>query len=70
MRLLQDAKVQNPVVLTGDMHRGCAFELKQDWRNPSSACIGVEFLATSISSSGDGTAKMENADALMPTTRI
>ena len=64
MRLLQDAKVQNPVVLTGDMHRGCAFELKQDWRNPSSACIGVEFLATSISSSGDGTAKMENADAL------
>ena len=64
LRTLQEAKVRNTVVLTGDMHRGCAFELKQDSRNPNSACVGVEFLATSISSGGDGTEKMENADAL------
>lgn len=64
MQSLKQANVRNAVVLTGDMHRGVALELKENWRNPESACVGVEFLATSISSGGDGVAIIENADAL------
>jgi len=60
----RDAQVKNPIVLTGDMHRGVALELNQDWRDPTSACVGVEFLATSISSGGNGSPKMSNAQAL------
>ena len=64
MRLWREAKVINPVVLTGDVHKGAALELKDDWRDPGSRCAGVEFLATSISSGGDGEAVMSQADAL------
>jgi alkaline phosphatase D len=64
MRAWADAQVKNPVVLTGDMHRGVALELNQDWRDPTSACVGVEFLATSISSGGSGSPVMSNANAL------
>jgi alkaline phosphatase D len=64
MDMLRHARSKNAVVLTGDVHRGAAFELKDDWQKPASACVGVEFLATSISSGGDGFAKMPNADAL------
>lgn len=54
--MLQAAKIANPVVLTGDLHRALALELRRDWRDPASPCIGVEFLSTSISSVGDGPA--------------
>ncbi len=64
MGMLGQARSRNAVVLSGDVHRGAALELRQDWRKPESACVGVEFLATSISSGGDGFAKMPNADAL------
>jgi alkaline phosphatase D len=60
MQALRQAAVKNAVVLTGDAHFDMALELKQDWRNPASACVGVEFLATSISSGGDGAAVMAN----------
>jgi alkaline phosphatase D len=54
----------NPVVLTGDAHMALALEIKQDWKDPKSRCLGVEFLATSISSGGDGSAALENKEAL------
>ncbi|MBI5128521.1 MAG: alkaline phosphatase D family protein [Rhodopseudomonas palustris] len=54
--MLEAAGIANPVVLTGDLHRALAMELRRDWRDPSSPCIGVEFLSTSISSVGDGPA--------------
>jgi alkaline phosphatase D len=46
--------VRNPVVLTGDVHRAYANDLKADYRNPSSATIGSELVCTSITSDGDG----------------
>jgi alkaline phosphatase D len=64
LRLLRDAKVGNAVVLTGDLHMGLALEIKDDWRDENSPCIGTEFLATSISSGGDGSATLANADML------
>jgi len=47
-------RVRNPVVLTGDMHRHMAADLKLDFDDPDSATIGVEFVGTSISTKMDG----------------
>jgi alkaline phosphatase D len=46
--------VRNPVVLTGDAHVNCAFDLKQDYNDPDSATIAAEFVGTSITSGGNG----------------
>ena len=46
--------VRNPVVLTGDVHRAWANDLKADYANPNSATIGTELVCTSIASDGDG----------------
>ncbi|MFV2177753.1 alkaline phosphatase D family protein [Actinomadura sp. LOL_016] len=46
--------VRNPVVLTGDMHRHMAADLKLDFDDPGSRTIGVEFVGTSISTKMDG----------------
>jgi alkaline phosphatase D len=43
-----------PVVLSGDIHRHVAAELKADWRDPDSATIGAELVGGSIGSDGDG----------------
>ncbi|MFC6080551.1 alkaline phosphatase D family protein [Sphaerisporangium aureirubrum] len=44
----------NPVVLTGDAHVGSASDLLLDFDDPDSPRVGVELVATSISSDGDG----------------
>lgn len=49
-----DARVRNPVVLTGDVHTHWANELKADYDDPDSRVIGAELVCSSISSSGDG----------------
>jgi alkaline phosphatase D len=50
----QLAHVRNPVVLTGDMHRHMAADLKLDFDDPDSPTVGVEFVGTSISTKMDG----------------
>ncbi|GAB3814939.1 alkaline phosphatase PhoD [Kribbella italica] len=47
-------KTSNPVVLTGDIHRAVASELKADFADPSSRTVGVELVCSSIASDGDG----------------
>ena len=47
--------VANPVVLTGDVHRNWACEVKSSFADPESATIATEFVGTSISSGRDGT---------------
>ncbi|MFK4086523.1 alkaline phosphatase D family protein [Kribbella sp. NPDC020789] len=49
-----DRGTRNPVVLTGDVHRAWASDLKQDYNNASSATIGSELVCSSVSSTGDG----------------
>lgn len=51
---LTDRSVSNPVVLTGDMHRHLAANLKQDFDDPGSPTLGVEFVGSSISTTKDG----------------
>ncbi|KZB88024.1 alkaline phosphatase D family protein [Amycolatopsis regifaucium] len=47
--------VRNPVVLTGDVHRAWANELKVDYTNPGSPVVGTELVTSSVSSGGDET---------------
>ena len=64
LRILRDVQAPNPVVLTGDAHMAMALEVKEDWTDPKSRCLAVEFMATSISSNGDGSPSVPNAAAL------
>ncbi|MEA2903815.1 MAG: alkaline phosphatase [Alphaproteobacteria bacterium] len=64
LNILDDVQAPNPVVLTGDAHMAMAFDIREDFGDPQSRCVGVEFLATSISSNGDGTPSVPNAEAL------
>src|ERR1051326_4419867 len=49
---LQDSKVSNPVVITGDIHSFWANDLKRDFDNPASPTVGTEFVGTSVTSHG------------------
>ncbi|GLW06380.1 alkaline phosphatase [Microtetraspora sp. NBRC 13810] len=49
-----DAGVRNAVVLTGDVHAHWASDLKLDYDDPTSATVGSELVATSISTGGNG----------------
>jgi alkaline phosphatase D len=56
LKHFHDRKIKNPVVLTGDIHSNWANELIADFDQLDSQSVGVEFVGTSITSSGDGTA--------------
>jgi alkaline phosphatase D len=62
---VEAAKLTNLVVLTGDIHNNWAGELKQNFDDSSSATLGVEFVATSISSGGDGFDTNDRSQALL-----
>ncbi|MEI8406244.1 MULTISPECIES: alkaline phosphatase D family protein [unclassified Kribbella] len=49
-----DARVRNPVVLTGDVHAHWASDLKLDYDDPTSRTVGSELVCSSITSGGDG----------------
>lgn len=51
---IENAKLANVVTLTGDIHQNWAGELKKDFADEKSATLGVEFIATSVTSAGDG----------------
>ncbi len=51
---LRDVKVPNPIVLSGDVHNHWCADLKNDFANPDSPTIGVEFTNSSVTSGGDG----------------
>lgn len=47
---LASREIENPVVLTGDIHSSWVNDLKLDFADPESATVGTEFVGTSISS--------------------
>src|SRR5207247_4479147 len=51
---LLETRAPNPIVLSGDVHQHFAADLKLDFRDPRSACVGVEFTNSSITTNGDG----------------
>ena len=54
---LQQHAVPNPVFLGGDVHENWVGHVKQDYANPGSPTVGVEFCGTSISSRSGGNAQ-------------
>lgn len=64
LRHFRDARVANPVVLTGDIHSHWANELGLPPGQAPGGPVAVEFVGTSISSGGDGTARPAYLDAL------
>jgi alkaline phosphatase D len=64
LRALRDSKTANPVILTGDAHMAMAFDVREDWHNTKASPLAVEFMATSISSGGDGSPTLKNAEQI------
>jgi len=56
LKYLHEHKTRNAVVLTGDIHSNWANELLVDFDDLGGKPVAVEFVGTSISSGGDGTA--------------
>jgi alkaline phosphatase D len=54
LEFIQQLRIENPIVLTGDAHNNWAAELKANFEDPNSETLGVEFIGTSITSGGDG----------------
>jgi alkaline phosphatase D len=51
---VEDARLANLIVLTGDVHNHWAGELKKNFDDRNFPTLGIEFVATSIASGGDG----------------
>jgi alkaline phosphatase D len=65
LRFFKDRKIANPVVLTGDIHSNWANDLLVNFDDLGGAPVAAEFVGTSISSSGDGSEKPRNHDAIL-----
>ncbi|MHC3472556.1 alkaline phosphatase D family protein [Streptomyces sp. 7R007] len=67
-RILDGAKaagIENLMVLSGDVHVGYAFDIKDDFDDPASRTLGTEIVATSIASGKDGAEKPANWNTYM-----
>jgi alkaline phosphatase D len=65
MQSIRDRKISNPVVLTGDIHSAWANELRVDDRQGKQDPVATEFVATSLTSGGNGKDKPGNLDAVL-----
>jgi len=65
MQFLKDRRVPNPVVLTGDIHSNWCNELRVDDRRHDDPVIAAEFVATSLSSGGNGYDRHSGYDAML-----
>lgn len=65
LQFIADAKVRNPVVLTGDIHSNWVNDLRVDDRDASTPVVATEFVGTSISSGGNGKKTPEFLDELL-----
>ncbi len=67
-RILDGAKaagVGNLVVMTGDVHVGYAFDIKDDFDDPASTTLGTEIVATSVASGRNGAERPPNWDTYL-----
>ena len=64
LRFIADAKIGNPIVLTGDAHNTWIADLKENIGDAGAPTVATEFIGSSISSGGDG-ASMTGAAKLI-----
>ena len=50
---LAEARIRNPMLITGDWHSTFVNDIKADFSDPDSTTVATEFVGTSISSNGD-----------------
>ena len=50
-----DARLRNPVFLTGDWHSTFVNDLKLDFKDPGAETVATEFVTPAITTGGDGT---------------
>jgi len=62
---IEKKKLDNVIVLTGDVHANWASNLYADFANLNSRIIGAEFIGTSITSGGDGADKRADTDKIL-----
>jgi len=67
---LIEHNVSNPVVLSGDIHRSMAAEIKARFDDPDSPVVGTEFIGTSISSGMDGADRDEFAEPFLANPHV
>ena len=67
MRFMAERKISNPVVLTGDIHSNWVNELRVDDRKGEEPLVATEFVATSLTSGGNGKDKPNNLDSILST---
>ncbi|WP_078431553.1 alkaline phosphatase D family protein [Metabacillus halosaccharovorans] len=65
MEVVNSNDITNLVVLTGDVHASWASNLKEDYSDPNSKTVGVEFVGTSITSGGNGADKRADTDKIL-----
>lgn len=65
MKFIEDRRISNPVVLTGDIHSNWVNELRVDDRRGDDKIVATEFVATSLSSGGNGAAEPKGLKQLM-----
>lgn len=65
MEFIRTRSVNNPVVLTGDIHSNWVNELRVDDRREEEPLVAAEFVGTSISSGGNGLVTPNNLDHTM-----
>ncbi|MFH9569466.1 alkaline phosphatase D family protein [Streptomyces sp. NPDC017454] len=53
---VEERGIDNFVVLTGDVHNNWTNDLRRDFERPETRLVGSEFVTTSITSGGDGSA--------------
>jgi alkaline phosphatase D len=65
MQFLSERSISNPIVLTGDIHSSWVNELRIDDRQIEQKLVATEFVATSLSSGGNGMEKPRSLDAVL-----
>lgn len=64
LKTIEDSGKRSTIVLTGDEHQNYAGELHFDGKNPQATPIATEFVATSITSGGDGVDQRSDTTAI------
>src|SRR5947207_3125231 len=65
LKFFAERKIANPIVIAGDIHENWANDLLVDFDDLGSRTVATEFVGTSISSGGDGSATSEKRDAVL-----
>ena len=65
LKFFAERKIANPIVIAGDIHSNWANDLIVNFDDLGGRTVATEFVGTSISSGGDGTAKPSKLDGIL-----